>query len=57
MYFSDMGTGIAGGWLYPLCREFLALQKNFEKPQAAGNAIARQQNKKPSAKAKAKNKA
>jgi hypothetical protein len=41
----------------PCVREFLALQKNFEKPQAAGNAIARQQNKKPSAKAKAKNKA
>ena len=39
----------------PLVRDFLALQKQFEKPQAAGNAIARQHNKKaPSGKAKAK---
>ena len=41
----------------PLVKEFISLQKQFEKPFGAGNAIARQQNKKPSTKAKAKAKA
>ena len=38
----------------PHVKEFIGLQKQFEKPYAAGNAIARQQNKKPASKAKAK---
>ena len=38
----------------PLVKEFIGLQKQFEKPHAAGSAISRQQNKKPSSKAKAK---
>lgn len=38
----------------PHVRDFIALQKAFDKPFSAGNAIARQQNKKPSGKAKAK---
>ena len=40
----------------PYVKDFVNLQKQFEKPFAAGNAIAKQQNKKP-AKAKAKAKA
>ena len=38
----------------PHVKEFICLQKQFEKPYAAGNALARQQNKKPASKAKAK---
>ena len=41
----------------PHVKDFIALQKAFDKPFAAGNAIARQQNKKPTSKAKAKAKA
>lgn len=41
----------------PLVKDFIALQKHFEKPMAAGTAIARQHNKKPGGKAKAKAKA
>lgn len=41
----------------PHVKDFIALQKAFDKPFAAGNAIARQQNKKPGSKAKAKAKA
>lgn len=42
----------------PLVKEFISLQKEFEKPFGAGTAIARQQNKKPStSKPKAKGKA
>ena len=41
----------------PHVKDFIGLQKAFDKPFAAGNAIARQQNKKPSGKAKAKAKA
>ena len=41
----------------PLVKEFISLQKSFDKPHSAGNALARQQNKKPSSKAKAKAKA
>ena len=40
----------------PLVREMIALQRNFEKPCAAANAIVRQVNK-PAGKGKAKAKA
>lgn len=41
----------------PMVKEMLSLQRQYEKPQQAASAIAKQANKKPAGKSKAKAKA